>query len=91
MKLIKSTTEIKDINIEYSTNGIKIFKIEFDIPDGYCIYGHVCGDNKTFICKGANTVYYWKTLKRAIQAIKRFTYNYKWGFGINFKFEDLDS
>jgi len=89
MKIIKNTNEITEANTSYSTDGIKYFRIEYYIPLGYRITGILCGGSCDYVRNGQNVRYY-RTLKRAIKAIKRLTHKREWGFGIKFKFEDVE-
>jgi len=92
-KIIKTINEITDedilkrIKFTTITRKHKYFQIDKD-KEGYCIYGHICGDMPTFVCK-SNYVTYWKTLNGVKRAIKRFANKGYWGFQLWFSNKEI--
>jgi hypothetical protein len=93
-KVIKSVDEITEEDVfnrtKFSTeyNKFYFFEIEKDTDGSYYLYGHVCGDMPTTVCKGTY-VQSWKTLNNVKRAIKNFAKKGSWGFFKWFPKEDL--
>lgn len=81
VKIIRRIEDIKKSNIKYATRTSghnRWFMIDHD-KEGYCIYGYVCGQMPTSVCK-TSYVTYWKTWNGLIRAIRLFAKSGAWGF-----------
>lgn len=85
VKIISSISEIEDAklghSIKYSTihNPNNFFELHWNMELGYLIYGHISGQQPTYVSNGWN-IKYWKTFNGVIKAIKKFIDNREWGF-----------
>jgi len=85
IKIISNINEIEDVKLghknKYSTpsNPNKFFELHWSYESGYSIYGHVSGQQPTYVSNGWN-MKYWKTFNGIIKAITKFSENREWGF-----------